>query len=304
MAKTHPVIALAFAVAAIGGTPPALAAAGGGGGSFSSSDPAPYDPAPDYQKGAAAYEAGNFKVAISLLRRVTSNAPTFAPAQYLLGSSYFRSGDAKGARRPLEKAVRLDDTILEAHRDLAIVAFQLGDSAAAGAQRVALAAMKAKCAMICSTAAQIDAALAAVDAALAGKPQALAPRRMGPPQQAERAYVEAVSLINEHRYEAAIASLEAAVWAAGPDPDLLTYLGFANRKLRRYETARGWYEAALAINPGHRGALEYYGELKLETGDVAGARRHLARLDALCAFGCQQADELRRWLRGEARSAS
>jgi hypothetical protein len=52
----------------------------------------------------------------------------------------------------------------------------------------------------------------------------------------------------------------------------------------------------LAIAPRHRGALEYYGELKVERGDLAGARRMLARLDRACSFGCAEAEELRRWI--------
>ena len=44
------------------------------------------------------------------------------------------------------------------------------------------------------------------------------------------------------------------------------------------------------------GAIEYYGEMLLERGDVTGARRMLARLDSICTFGCAQSDELRRWI--------
>ena len=77
---------------------------------------------------------------------------------------------------------------------------------------------------------------------------------------------------------------------------MLTYLGFANRKLKRYDAAEAYYRDALAIAPTHRGALEYYGELKLERGDVAGAKAHLAKLEAICGFGCHEVDELKRWI--------
>jgi Flp pilus assembly protein TadD len=112
----------------------------------------------------------------------------------------------------------------------------------------------------------------------------------------DRAYLDAVSLINDHRYEAAIASLEAAKAAFGPHPDILTYLGFANRKLGRFEIAESYYKAALAASPGHRAASEYYGELMVERGDKAGARRMLASLETSCTFGCAEADELHRWI--------
>ena len=56
------------------------------------------------------------------------------------------------------------------------------------------------------------------------------------------------------------------------------------------------YQMALEKDPKHRGALEYYGELKVLQGDLAGARRLLARLDQVCTFGCPEAEELRRWI--------
>jgi tetratricopeptide (TPR) repeat protein len=299
-----PLTALAFIAA------PSVFAAGGGGGGGGGmdmpSESAPrYDPAAEYTKGAAAFQAHDFKAAAAAFKRVVDAVPKHAPAQYLLGSSYLQLGDAKKARKPLELAVKQDATLVDARRDLGIVDARLGETAKASAQRDALAAMKTACGAGCAKSASFDAAIAAIDAALSGSAQALGPSRpLLPTSETDQAYVEAVGLINEGRYQAAIDRLDAAVWSAGPHPDLLTYLGFANRKLHRYDTARAWYEEALAIAPTHRGALEYYGELKLELGDTAGARAHLARLDALCGFGCQQADELRRWIEGGARSAS
>jgi tetratricopeptide (TPR) repeat protein len=285
---------------------PAMGIGGGGGGSDSPSSTAPqYDPAVEYQKGVDAYQAKDFKSAITAFKRVTGVVPRQASAQYLLGASYMAVSDFKKAKKPLEQAIRYDAKLIEAQRDLGITYARLGDKAKATRQRDAITAMKSACTAPCAAAAQYDAALQAVEAALSGTPQALAPAHpIGSPASADAVYVAAVGLINEKRYEEAITELEGALWTTGPHPDLLTYLGFANRKLGRYDRAREWYEAALAVAPEHRGALEYYGELKLELGDVRGARRHLARLDALCGFGCQQADELRRWLREADRSAS
>ena len=36
----------------------------------------------------------------------------------------------------------------------------------------------------------------------------------------------------------------AALWTAGPHPDVLTYLGFANRKLKHYDAAEAYYREA------------------------------------------------------------
>ena len=293
--------------------PSALANGGGGGGggeSMPSARAPRYDPAEEYKTGVAAYQSQDFEAAVRAFKRVTDVAPRHAPAQYLLGASYIGEGDYKRARRPLELAVKYDDTLIEAHRDLAIAYARTGKADKAAEERQVLAGRLAACATTCADAARLDAAVKAVEAELAGvagdrPPQALAPLHpLDSPQSVDAAYVSAVGLINEHRYEEAIGQLETALWSAGPHPDLLTYLGFANRKLARYDTARGWYEMALAVAPDHRGALEYYGELKLELGDLAGARDHLARHDKLCGFGCQQADELRRWIREAAKSAS
>ncbi len=283
---------------------PAFASGGGGGGEMMPSAP-PYDPADDYQKGTDAYQAQDFKAAATALKRVTGGVPNFAPAEYLLGSSYMQLGDFKKAKKPLELAVKYDATMIDAQRDLGITYAKLGDTPKATGQRDALTAIKTACAQPCANAATLDAAIQAIDTAMAGTPQALAPMRsFGSPASAEAIYVSAVGLINEAHYGAAIAQLEEALWTTGPNPDLLTYLGFANRKLRRYDTARTWYEEALTVAPNHRGALEYYGELKIELGEMKGARHNLARLDMLCGFGCQQADELRRWVREGGSSAS
>lgn len=264
-----------------------------------------YDPVAEYRKGAEAYQANDYKKAIAAFDRVVSVVPGHAPAQYLLGASHMGLGNYKKAKRPLEAAIKSEPGLLEAQRDLGVTYVKLGDASKAAAQLEKLHALKTACAAVCPQSAQIDTALAAVNEAMAGvTPQAQGPARNFAPLAAiDGSYVAAVALINAGRYDPAIALLQDALWNAGPHPDLLTYLGFANRKLQRYDQASGWYRQALAVAPQHRGALEYYGELKLERGDRAGALQHLARLDQLCGFGCQEADELRSWINGERSSA-
>ena len=66
--------------------------------------------------------------------------------------------------------------------------------------------------------------------------------------------------------------------------------------MAKFDRAEIYYNRALAIAPDHIGAIEYYGELKVERGDIDGARAHLARLENLCNFGCYEAEELRVWI--------
>ena len=54
------------------------------------------------------------------------------------------------------------------------------------------------------------------------------------------------------------------------------------------------YEEALRINPKHRGAHEYIGEAYLQVDNLAKAREHLAALDKLCLFPCEEYTDLKK----------
>ena len=53
------------------------------------------------------------------------------------------------------------------------------------------------------------------------------------------------------------------------------------------------YNEALRIDPKHRGAHEYLGEAYLMAGNLAKAKEHLAQLDRLCSFGCDEYSKLK-----------
>ena len=92
----------------------------------------------------------------------------------------------------------------------------------------------------------------------------------------------------------AIAELKDLLLSLGPDPDVLNYLGYAHRKLDRFEASLAYYEQALRIDPDHRGANEYLGELYVELGQIELARQQLQKLGRLCPFGCAEIEDLRR----------
>lgn len=274
---------------------------GGGGGGGMPSDSAPqYDPAAEYQAGMAAYQAGKFKDAARSFDHVTDAAPKEARGWYMLGAARDATGDNKGASRAFERAVKLDGTAIDVRRDYALSLIKLKLPDKASAELATLKARAATCADTCPEAADLKAAIGAVDAALKpGTPAAAltpAPGGLIFAPGGDAAYVRAVSLINERRYVEALIALDRAEAAFGPHPDVLTYQGYVWRKLGRLDQAEAHYRAALAIAPTHRGATEYYGELKVIEGDMAGAKTMLSRLDLQCVYGCVEAEELRRWI--------
>jgi len=54
------------------------------------------------------------------------------------------------------------------------------------------------------------------------------------------------------------------------------------------------YNEALRLDPKHRAAHEYLGEAYLMTGNLPKAKEHLARLDELCTFGCEEYTKLKK----------
>jgi tetratricopeptide (TPR) repeat protein len=73
-------------------------------------------------------------------------------------------------------------------------------------------------------------------------------------------------------------------------------MGYALRKQATpdYAGAERHYEEALRLDPKHRGALEYSGELYLITGNLPKAEERLARLDKACLFSCEEYRDLKR----------
>jgi len=73
-------------------------------------------------------------------------------------------------------------------------------------------------------------------------------------------------------------------------------MGFSMRRgaAPDLEASERFYNEALRINPNHRGALEYSGELYLMKGDLATAEKRLATLDKACTFGCGEYTDLKK----------
>lgn len=77
------------------------------------------------------------------------------------------------------------------------------------------------------------------------------------------------------------------------DANVLNLLGYGYRKIGNFDQARGYYLQALAVDPKHRGANEYLGELYLKTGQLEKAEERLAVLDKDCWLGCDEYTDLK-----------
>lgn len=101
-----------------------------------------------------------------------------------------------------------------------------------------------------------------------------------------------VKLIEKKQYDQAIEKLGKALSESPDDADLLNLIAFSHRKSGRFDNALEYYQKALAIEPDHRGANEYLGELYLQLDQLDKARERLAVLDSECFFGCKEFDKL------------
>ena len=99
--------------------------------------------------------------------------------------------------------------------------------------------------------------------------------------------------IEAGNYQRAIELLQKTVARDSQNADAWNYLGLSQRKLKRFDQAFGAYQKALAIDPDHRGANEYLGELYLQTGDLEKAKERLKKLDDVCFLGCDEFDDLK-----------
>ena len=96
-------------------------------------------------------------------------------------------------------------------------------------------------------------------------------------------------------FKTAVAHLTQAAQKTPKDADVQTLLGYSHRKLGEYDKALEHYRTALKLDPGHRGAHEYLGELYLETDRPADAEKELQAIKKTCPwFGkCEEYEDLK-----------
>jgi tetratricopeptide (TPR) repeat protein len=70
------------------------------------------------------------------------------------------------------------------------------------------------------------------------------------------------------------------------DPEVLNYMGYANRKAGRLETGIAYYQQALTLKPDYVEAREYLGEAFVLAGFNDKALEQLGAIKGICGTGC------------------
>src|SRR5712671_2754492 len=140
--------------------------------------------------------------------------------------------------------------------------------------------------------------LAATLAVFAPLPQAWAAGDVGspaPPRVATNPDYEAgKKAVAAHDYKAALDSFNRALAKQPDSADIHNYLGYSWRKSGNLDMAFKHYDQALKIDPKHKAAHEYVGEAYLMVNDLPKAEAHLAQLDKICFFSCEEYRDLKK----------
>lgn len=110
--------------------------------------------------------------------------------------------------------------------------------------------------------------------------------------ETEPGFAPAKALVDAGRYDEALSALQALDAQMPNNPDVLNLIGFSLRKTGFTDAALDYYGKALALKPDHLGANEYLGELYLELGESAKAKRQLEILRRICR-DCEELHDLR-----------
>ena len=100
-------------------------------------------------------------------------------------------------------------------------------------------------------------------------------------------YHAAYALIyDKDDYQGGITALRAL--AHDNNADVATLLGYASRKLGRYDDAKYWYDKALAADPKHALTWSYYGMWHAEQGNLLKAKDDLEQVRLICGTECKE----------------
>ena len=97
--------------------------------------------------------------------------------------------------------------------------------------------------------------------------------------------------ISTNNWPVAIDSFKKAVAENPKNADAHNLLGYSYRAVGKFDDSFASYDKALALDPKHKGALEYSGMGYLKTNQKAKAEAQLAKLKIICA-SCSETTSL------------
>ncbi len=98
--------------------------------------------------------------------------------------------------------------------------------------------------------------------------------------------------IKASRWAKAIEKLKLIIADSPRSADAHSLMGYSLRKSGQLDRALQFYNKALQLNPKHTGALEYQGELFVQTGKISKAKENLAKLKTICGTSCEEYEDL------------
>jgi len=109
-------------------------------------------------------------------------------------------------------------------------------------------------------------------------------------------YSKAYKIIDKGQYSKAQKILKNYTKSQPEDPDGWTLLAFTYRKLDKFAESEEYYLKALNLEPDNKSALEYQGELFIETNRIDLANANIKKLQNLCPNSCEELEKLQSYL--------
>ena len=109
-------------------------------------------------------------------------------------------------------------------------------------------------------------------------------------------YSKAYKMIDKGQYSKAQKILKNYTKSEPEDPDGWTLLAFTYRKLDKFAESEEFYLKALNLEPDNKAALEYQGELFIETNRIDLANANIKKLQNLCPNSCEELEKLQSYL--------
>jgi tetratricopeptide (TPR) repeat protein len=102
----------------------------------------------------------------------------------------------------------------------------------------------------------------------------------------DRYHAAYAMIYDKEDYQGGITALRAIGY--DDNADVATLLGYASRKLGRYDDAKYWYDKALAADPQHALTWSYYGMWHAEQGNLLKAKDDLEKVRLICGTTCKE----------------